>query len=251
MQGIALKNNANVKKDEVSRMIKEELRIPMNLQLFADGGNDSDPVQGDQTGADGDTQQVDTGDGDNDPSQGDQADLDGDIQGVGQDSGPTMQELLAEVAKLKRAQEKAASEAAAYKKKYNEKLSEKERIDAEKAERDAEKDEELQQLKRDNKINKLEKYYLGELHYTTEEAESMAIAEVDEDFDAKLKIQLAVQKRQKREYEAEFIKNRPQLNAGTGDRQLTKEQFDAMGMAEKSKLYRENEAEYNRLNAMK
>lgn len=163
---------------------------------------------------------------------------------------PTVQELMAELAKVKRAQEKAASEAAEYKKKYNAKLSEKEKIDLEKAEREAERDEQFQQLVRENKINKVEKSYLA-LGYTAEEAAKMAVAEVDEDFDAKLKIQLAVQKRQKKEYEAEFIKSRPQLNAGAGDKQLTKEQFDNMGLAEKSKLFRENEAEYNRLNSMK
>lgn len=163
---------------------------------------------------------------------------------------PTVQELMAELAKVKRAQEKAASEAAEYKKKYNAKLSEKEKIDLEKAEREAEKEEQFQQLVRENKINKVEKGYLA-LGYTPEEASKMAVAEVDEDFDAKLKIQLAVQKRQKKEYEAEFIKSRPQLNAGTGEKQITKEQFDNMSMTELSKLYRENKAEYDRLNALK
>ena len=162
---------------------------------------------------------------------------------------PSVQELMVELAKVKRAQEKAASEAAEYKKKYNAKLSEKEKADEEKAKREAEKDEQFQQLVRENKINKLEKSYLA-LDYTPEEAAKMAVAEVDEDFDSKLKIQLAVQKRQKKEYEAEFIKSRPQLNAGAGDKQLTKEQFDNMGLAEKSKLYNENKAEYDRLMGM-
>lgn len=163
---------------------------------------------------------------------------------------PTVQELMVELAKERRLREKANSEAAGYKKQLNAKMSEKERIDAEKAEREAERDEQFQQLMRENKINKVEKSYLA-LGYTAEEAEKMAVAEVDEDFDAKLKIQLAVQKRQKREYEAEFLKSRPELNAGAGEKKLTKEQFDNMGLAEKSKLFRENEAEYNRLNSMK
>lgn len=163
---------------------------------------------------------------------------------------PTVQELMVELAKERRLREKANSEAAGYKKQLNAKMSEKERIDAEKAEREAERDEQFQQLMRENKINKVEKSYLA-LGYTADEAEKMAVAEVDEDFDAKLKIQLAVQKRQKKEYEAEFLKSRPELNAGAGDKQLTKEQFDSMGLAEKSKLFRENEAEYNRLNSMK
>lgn len=163
---------------------------------------------------------------------------------------PTVQELMVELAKERRLREKANSEAAGYKKQLSARMSEEELINAEKAEREAERDEQFQQLMRENKINKVEKSYLA-LGYTADEAAKMAVAEVDEDFDAKLKIQLAVQKRQKKEYEAEFIKSRPQLNAGAGDKQLTKEQFDNMGLAEKSKLFRENEAEYNRLNSMK
>lgn len=163
---------------------------------------------------------------------------------------PSVQELLVELAKERRLREKANSEAAGYKKQLNAKMSEKERIDAEKAEREAEREEQIQQLMRENKINKFEKSYLA-LGYTSEEASDMAIAEVDEDFDRKLKIQLAVQKRQKKEYEAEFIKSRPQLQAGIGDKQITKEQFNAMGLVEKSKLFRENEAEYKRLQNLK
>lgn len=162
---------------------------------------------------------------------------------------PTVQELMVELAKLKRAQEKAASEAAEYKKKYNAKLSEKEKADEEKARIEAEKDEQFQQLVRENKINKLEKSYLS-LGYTADEASKMAVAEVDEDLEAKLKIQLSVKKRWEKEQQAEFYKSRPELNAGVGDKQITKEQFDNMGLAEKSKLYNENKAEYDRLMGM-
>lgn len=161
---------------------------------------------------------------------------------------PTVQELMVELAKVKKAQERAASEAAEYKKKYNAKLSEKERVDAEKAEREAEREEQFQQLLRENKINKLEKYYLGELKYTPDEASQMAIAEVDDDFDAKLKIQLAVDKRKKKEYEAEFIKSRPQMNAGTGDgKVVTLEQFTKMGATDRVKLKRSDPEGYERL----
>ena len=200
---------------EVRRMSKESRKIPMNLQFFAEPGE----PDGQQTPP--------TDDG----------------------KEPTVQELMIELAKVKRAQEKAASEAAEYKKKYNAKLSEKEKADEEKARIEAEKDEQFQQLVRENKINKLEKSYLS-LGYTADEASKMAVAEVDEDLEAKLKIQLAVKKRWEKEQQAEFYKSRPELNAGVGDKQLTKEQFDNMGLAEKSKLYNENKAEYDRLMGM-
>ena len=210
-------------------MSKENVKIPMNLQFFADT-------------AEPDGQQT--------PPADDGKEPDGQQTPPADDGKePTVQELMVELAKLKRAQEKAASEAAEYKKKYNAKLSEKEKADEEKARLEAEKDEQFQQLVRENKINKLEKSYLA-LNYTPDEAAKMAVAEVDEDFDAKLKIQLAVQKRQKKEYEAEFYKSRPELNAGAGEKQITKEQFDNMGLAEKSKLYNENKAEYDRLMGM-
>ena len=191
-------------KTQKGNKMKENTKIPMNIQFFAEP--------------------EDTG------------------------KEPTVQELMVELAKLKKAQERAASEAAEYKKKYNAKLSEKERVDAEKAEREAEREEQFQQLLRENKINKLEKYYLGELKYTPDEASQMAIAEVDDDFDAKLKIQLAVDKRKKKEYEAEFIKSRPQMNAGTGDGKIvTLEQFTKMGATERVKLKRSDPEGYERL----
>lgn len=52
--------------------------------------------------------------------------------------------------------------------------------------------------------------------------------------------------------EAEWLKTRKAINAGTGDseKQITKQQFDAMSMAEKTKIFRENKAEYDRLMAL-
>ena len=53
--------------------------------------------------------------------------------------------------------------------------------------------------------------------------------------------------------EAEWLKTRKAINAGTGDseKQITKQQFDAMSTAEKTKIFRENKAEYDRLMALK
>lgn len=222
-------------------MSKESVKIPMNLQFFAES-EQKDGKQS-QTADDGKEQ-----DGQQE-NQAENEEQDEQQNAVTEDGKElSVQELMAELAKVKRAQEKAASEAAEYKKKYNAKLSEKERVDAEKAEREAEREEQFQQLLRENKINKFEKYYLGELKYTPEEASQMAIAEVDDDFDAKLKIQLAVDKRKKKEYEAEFIKSRPQMNAGTGDgKTVTLEQFTKMGVADRVKLKRSDPDGYERL----
>lgn len=219
-------------------MSKENVKIPMNLQFFAESADE----QQDTPAPEGEQQE-------NPAPEGEQQDNPQGEEKPDEPKEPTVQELMVELAKERRLREKANSEAAGYKKQLNAKMSEKERIDAEKAEREAERDEQFRELMRENKIHKYEKSYLA-LGYTADEAEKMAVAEVDEDFDAKLKIQLAVQKRQKKEHEAEFLKSRPELNAGAGEKQLTKEQFDSMGMAEKSKLYNENKAEYDRLMGM-
>lgn len=157
-----------------------------------------------------------------------------------------MQELMTENAKLKRASDKNSAEASEYKKKWKASLSEVEQANMEKAERDAEREEQFKSLVRENQINKLEKSYLA-MGYTADESSRMATAEADGDFEEKVKIMAEVDARKKKEYEAEFLKNRPDVNAGTGGTSITKEQFDSMGMVEKSTLRRENPDEYDRL----
>lgn len=141
-----------------------------------------------------------------------------------------LQEALTQIAKLKRAQEKAATEAADYKKKYNATLSEKEKVDIEKAEKEAERDEQYKALLRENQINKLEKSYLA-MGYTADEASRMATAEADGELDAKMKIMAEVDARKKKEYEQEFRRSIPQPNFGVGDEKpnMTKEEFDKAG----------------------
>jgi len=124
------------------------------------------------------------------------------------------EELMVEFAKLKRASDKNASEAADWRKKYQSTLSEKEQMDMEKAEAAAKREEEYQALLRENRINKLEKTYLG-LGYLPDEAAQMAVAEVDGDFDTRVKLMNSVDSRKKKEYEAEWLKTRPEINAGT------------------------------------
>lgn len=152
-------------------------------------------------------------------------------------STPSVQELLVELAKVKRAQEKAASEAAAYKKKYNATLSEKEQASIEEAEKEAEKEQKFQELLRENQINKLEKSYLS-MNYTADEAERMAIAEADGDLEAKLKVMKEADERKRKEYEAEWQKTIPQINAGVSGENagVTKEDFAKMGYSERKAL---------------
>ena len=161
-----------------------------------------------------------------------------------------LQSAMTEIAKLKRAQEKAASEAADYKKKWKESMSATEQASLEKAEKEAEREEQFQQLMRENTINRIEKQYLA-MGWTADEASRMATAETDGDIDTKVKIMAEVDARKKKAYEAEFLASRPDVNIGGGNGQsYTKEQFDAMSPTQRTKLFRENRAEYDRLMAL-
>jgi hypothetical protein len=126
---------------------------------------------------------------------------------------PTVQELMVEIAKLKRGLDKASSEAADYKKKYNATLSEKEQADLEKAEKEAEKEEKFNQLLRENSINKLEKNFVL-LGYNEQQALKAATAQYDGNTDELFKIQSEVQQTLVKAKEAEWIKNRPLVNSG-------------------------------------
>lgn len=163
---------------------------------------------------------------------------------------PNIQDVMLELAKVKRERDKASAEAADYKKKYKASLDETEKASMEKAEAEAQREEEYKQLVRENTMNKIEKQYLA-MGWTAEEAERMAAAEVDSDFDAKAKIMKEVDERKKKDFEKEFLASRPDVNIGAGNGQTyTKEQFDAMAPTERTKLFRENKAEYDRLMAL-
>lgn len=158
-----------------------------------------------------------------------------------------IQRLMTELAKAKRERDKSSSEAAEYKKKWRESLSEVEAANMEKAEKEAAREEEFNRLKRENEINRLEKTYLA-MGWTTDEASRMAVAEADNDFDSKMRVLSEAQERQKKEMEKTILASYGNVNVGaTGSTSYTVEQFGKMSIAERSKLYSENREEYNRL----
>ena len=164
---------------------------------------------------------------------------------------PSLQELMVELAKVKRAQEKAASEAAEYKKKWKDSLSEQEKASMEKAEAQAKRDEEFEAMKKTIAIHDLTENFM-DLGYDKALAKKAAQAQVDGDTAALLEIQKQFQEQQQKKWETDFLASRPDINVGGGDnaQTYTKEQFDHMNMIDRTKLKRENEAEYNRLLAL-
>lgn len=124
-----------------------------------------------------------------------------------------MQKLMVENAKLKRAMERANSEAADYKKKYNATLSEKEQADMAKAEEQARRDERLAELERENSIHKFTEQYL-DLGYDKESAIAAATAQVDNDVEVLFKLQKKVIDEKVLAKEQELIKDIPRAKTG-------------------------------------
>ena len=162
---------------------------------------------------------------------------------------PNVQELMLEIATLKRKADKASSEAADYKKKLKASMTEQEQASMERAEAQAARDAELEDLKKELKLRDgIERYM--DLGMTKELAKKAATAEIDGDSESLTAILKQQREADKKSIEQEFYKKMPQLSAGTGEKSVTKEQFDAMGLSERTKLFRENRAEYDRLMAM-
>lgn len=125
------------------------------------------------------------------------------------------QALLVEQKRLKSAFDKASSDAANYKKQLRERQSVDEIAIQEKAEQEAKQQELLESLKRENKINKLEKKFVL-LGYTEEQANKAATATYDGDTDTLFKIQSEFQDALVKSKEAEWLASRPEIQSGQG-----------------------------------
>lgn len=101
---------------------------------------------------------------------------------------PSVQELMVELARMKRAVDKASSEAAEYKKKYNSTLSEKEIADQAKADEEAKRKDEFESMKRRLQISDYSKQYIS-IGYSQDDAEKIATAQADGDTDAVFRLQ--------------------------------------------------------------
>ena len=155
-----------------------------------------------------------------------------------------IQQLMVENAKLKRAMDKASSEAADYKKKYNATLSEKEQADMAKAEEQARRDERLAELERENSIHKFTESFL-DLGYDKESAIAAATAQVDNDVETLFKLQKKVLDEKVVAKEQELIKSMPRAKTGVYS-SMTKEQIMAItDREERRKAIAENMELFN------
>lgn len=199
--------------------MKDKL-LPMNLQFFAEEGEPETK------------ETEETKEPDKEPEK--------------KEDVPNAQELLVEISRLKRQVDKASSEAADYKKKWKASMTEQEQVSLEKAEAQAARDAEFEALKKELSLRDGTDRYM-DLGMDKDLAKKAATAEVEGDRDTLNTILKQHQEMQKKRIEEEFYKKMPEINAGAGSKEVTKEQFENMSLTERTKLFRENKAEYDRL----
>ena len=127
-----------------------------------------------------------------------------------------LQQLMVENAKLKKSVDKTSSEAATYKKQLREKLSADEIASQEKAEKEAERQEKFASMERKIAITDLTNNFM-DLGYPKDNAIKAATAQNDGDIETLLKIQKEFQDTLVKQREAEWLKNRPTPQTGTGE----------------------------------
>lgn len=155
-------------------------------------------------------------------------------------------ELLAENKRMKKAFDKASSEAADYKKQLMATKSDAEKLSMEKAERDAALKEELEALRKESKVNKFAKSFMA-CGYTEEMATKAAEAQYSGDTDELFRIQKAHNENMAKQIRADIMKTMPVPATGNDDDiHLTQEQFDKMSYLELKDLYEKHPAIYNK-----
>lgn len=155
-------------------------------------------------------------------------------------------ELLAENKRMKKAFDKASSEAADYKKQLMATKSDAEKLSMEKAERDAAIREELEMLRKESQVNKLAKSFMG-MGYPEDMASKAAEAQFSGDADELLRIQKQHIDNLEKKIRAELMKKMPVPATGNDDElHLTQEQFDAMSYREQLELYEKHPSVYEK-----
>jgi len=158
-----------------------------------------------------------------------------------------MAELIAENKRYKAATDKATAEAASWKKKYAATQTDAERLSMEKAEEEAKKQEELEELRKYKAIAEATETYRG-LGYSDELAKSAAEAQFAKDFVELARIQQLYQDDLKKQIKADMMRNMPAPATGNDDSvQVTKEQFKAMSYREQVEFKRNHPTAYEKL----
>ena len=200
-----IKFREEYKRNGGSEMRKQNFEpLKMNLQLFAE--DPSDKPTGDVSEKEHDNEDNDdAGEHEDNPEEDD-------VPNLAEENAS----LKVQLAKMKKAMDKATSDTAKYKKQLREKQSAEEIALQEKAEKEAEREEAYQKLLKENTVTKYEKNFLA-LGYSEELATKAANAQYDGDTEELFKIQQDFQTNLLKQKEAEWAKSRPNPQAGNGE----------------------------------
>lgn len=148
--------------------------------------------------------------------------------------------------KLRKANTSASSDVSKYKKALQERMSEQERMNAEREEELANLRARVAESERKEKVSSYLAQFAG-LGYSQELAQTSAEAVADGNFTAMFDgIRQHITQLNK-EYTANAFRNTPKPPVGNNPNGITKEQFDNMGYKERNALYNENKELYDEL----
>lgn len=151
--------------------------------------------------------------------------------------------------RLKNALDKASSDVASLKKQLKDKMGEAERMEAERAEREAEREALLKEYQRKEQVANHTANFLS-VGFEKEIATKSAEALIDGDFDTVFANFKSCLENQEKALKAEAIKSVPKPVKGNANNlgTTTKEQFDKMGYSDRLRLFNENRELYDELN---
>ena len=155
-------------------------------------------------------------------------------------------DLKAELNRNKKARDKALSEVGEYKKQLRAKMTADEQAEIERQEAEAERKAYVESLETFKKTAEATARYALQ-GMSQEMAKQAADAEISGDMDLLADIQRKHTQQMVKNAEAEWLKSRPEINAGGGSAKVTQEQFDKMNMIQRTKLYNESPDVYRAL----
>lgn len=156
-------------------------------------------------------------------------------------------EVMAENKRLKKAVDKASSEAANYKKQFMSTKSEADKAAIEKAEKDASIKAELEELRKESKINRFKANFLGS-GYSDDLAQKAAEAMYENDTDALFQLQKQYLSEHDKAVRAKLMKDMPAPAIGNDESvSMTKAEFEKLGYRDRLKLKQEHPTVYRQL----
>lgn len=134
--------------------------------------------------------------------------------------------------------DKAASELAEAKRQLKAKLTEDEQKEADRAAKEAEREEMLKNLLKEKAVSESKARFLA-LGYAEDLASEAAAALADNDNEKLFAAQKKYIEAREKAIKGELIKDTPTPAVGVGGKSITKEQFDAMGYTDRLKMFDE------------